>query len=174
MRIQAWTPFFTPEKETLIVPVWILQPGLAWHCFRKPFITPLLETVVKVLYMDTTSFKRYKVGMARMKLQIYLTKPRPIHVWIGLNDDDDIIGIWKLFENENIPLYCEYYKYQGHYIEECIFKMRDDEYRLIKEKEYEKKTKKRKPNKKNEKRQGEDKVVREQKQQHNKEGNKQK
>ncbi|KAG5580322.1 hypothetical protein H5410_050949 [Solanum commersonii] len=57
MRIQAWTPNFRPEEETPIVPIWVLLPGLPWHCFKKEFITPLLESVGKVLYLDTASIK---------------------------------------------------------------------------------------------------------------------
>ncbi|KAG5599271.1 hypothetical protein H5410_030641 [Solanum commersonii] len=65
MRIQAWTPNFRPEEETPIVPIWVLLPGLPWHCFKKEFITPLLESVGKVLYLDTTSIKRTRASMAK-------------------------------------------------------------------------------------------------------------
>ena len=65
MRIQAWTPFFKPEEETPIVPVWILLYGLPWHCYKKPFLTPLLESVGKVLYLDIASIKRSRAGMAK-------------------------------------------------------------------------------------------------------------
>lgn len=43
IRIQAWTPFFKSEEETPIVPVCILVPRLPWNCFKKAFLTPLLE-----------------------------------------------------------------------------------------------------------------------------------
>ncbi|KAG5606149.1 hypothetical protein H5410_027641 [Solanum commersonii] len=65
MRIQAWTPNFLPEEETPIVPIWVLLPRLPGHCFMKEFITFLLESVGKVLYLDTSSTKRTRASMAK-------------------------------------------------------------------------------------------------------------
>ncbi|KAG5595247.1 hypothetical protein H5410_036479 [Solanum commersonii] len=100
MRIQAWTPKFRPEEETPIVPIWLLLPGLPWHCFKKEFITPLLESVGKVLYLDTASIKRTRASMAKVKVQVDPTKDRPRHVWIGLDDEDLTIGRWQPIEKE--------------------------------------------------------------------------
>ena len=95
MRLQAWTPFFTPKEDTPTVQVWILLAGLPWHCFKKPKLVPLLENIGNVLYLDTTSITRTREGVANEKIQIDLTKPRPRHVWIGLDNEDDIVGIWQ-------------------------------------------------------------------------------
>ena len=111
MRIQAWKPFFTPEEEKTIVPVWILLQGLFWHYYKKPFIIPLSEYVGKVLYLDTTSIKWLRAGMGKEKIKIDLTKPRPIHVWIGLHPEDNTIGFLKQVEYENSPPNGEYYKH---------------------------------------------------------------
>ncbi|KAG5580305.1 hypothetical protein H5410_050932 [Solanum commersonii] len=100
MRIQTWTPTFTPEEETPIVPIWILLPGLPWHCFKKEFITPLLSPIGKVLYLDTASIKRTRASMAKVKVQVDLTKARPRHVWIGLDEEDLTIGRWQTIEYE--------------------------------------------------------------------------
>ncbi|KAG5606085.1 hypothetical protein H5410_027577 [Solanum commersonii] len=133
MRIQAWTPIFRPEEETPIVPIWVLLPGLPWHCFKKEFITPLLESVGKVLYLDTISIKRTRASMAKVKVQVDLTKARPRHVWICLDEEDLTIGRWQPIEYENIPPYCAYCKYQGHMIEDCNFKTRDEDFKRRKE-----------------------------------------
>ncbi|KAH0736057.1 hypothetical protein KY285_011764 [Solanum tuberosum] len=140
MRIQTWTPNFRPEEETPIAPIWVLLPGLPWHCFKKEFITPLLESVGKVLYLDTASIKRTRASMAKVKVQVDLTKTRPRHVWIGLDDDDLTIGRWQSIEYENIPPYCAYCRHQGHTIDECNFKTRDEEFKRRKELETEKKS----------------------------------
>ncbi|KAK4706803.1 hypothetical protein R3W88_033635 [Solanum pinnatisectum] len=92
MRLQAWTPNFRPEEETPIVPIWVLLPGLPWHCFKKEFITPLLASIGKVLYLDTASIKKTRASMAKVKVQVDLTKARPRHVWIRLDDEDLTIG----------------------------------------------------------------------------------
>ncbi|KAH0768842.1 hypothetical protein KY290_012823 [Solanum tuberosum] len=133
MRIQAWTPNFKPEEETPIVPIWVLLPGLPWHCFKKEFITPLLESVGKVLYLDTASINRTRASMAKVKVQVDLTKTRPRHVWIGLDEEDLTIGRWQPIEYENIPPYCAYCRHQGHMIGDCNFKIRDEDLKRRKE-----------------------------------------
>ncbi|XP_015158404.1 uncharacterized protein [Solanum tuberosum] len=75
MRIQTWTPNFRPEEETPIVPIWVLLPGLPWHYFKKEFISPLLESVGKVLYLDTTSIKRARASMAKEKQNADMQEP---------------------------------------------------------------------------------------------------
>ncbi|KAG5580328.1 hypothetical protein H5410_050955 [Solanum commersonii] len=137
----TWTPNFTPEEETPIVPIWILLPGLPWHCFKKEFITPLLSPIGKVLYLDTTSIKRTRASMAKVKVQVDLTKAIPRHVWIGLDEEDLTIGRWQTIEYESIPPYCEYCKHQGHMLYDCNFKIRDEEFKKRKEQEAEKKDK---------------------------------
>lgn len=72
-------------------------------------------------------------------MQINLTKTRPRHVWVGLDNDDDTIGIWKPVEYENIRAYCEYYRHKGYDIDECRSEMRDEVHIQRMEKEKEKK-----------------------------------
>ncbi|WMV50080.1 hypothetical protein MTR67_043465, partial [Solanum verrucosum] len=114
---------------------------LPWHCFKKEFITPLLSPIGKVLYLDTTSIKRTRASMAKVKVQVDLTKARPRNVWIGLDSEDLTIGRWQTIEYENIPPYCDYCKHQGHMIYECNFKSRDEEFKKRKELEVDKKDK---------------------------------
>ncbi|XP_015158403.1 uncharacterized protein [Solanum tuberosum] len=141
MRIQTWTPNFRPEEDTPIVHIWILLPGLPWHFFKMEFITPILSPIGKVVYLDTASIKRTRASMAKVKVQVDLTKARPRHLWIGLDEKDLTIGRWQTIEYESIPPYCEYCKHQGHMIYECNFKIRDEEFKKMKELEVEKKDK---------------------------------
>ncbi|KAG5605815.1 hypothetical protein H5410_027307 [Solanum commersonii] len=67
--------------------------------------------------------------MAKVKVQIDLTKDRPRHVWIGLDEEDLTIGRWQTIEYESIPPYCAYCKHQGHMIFECNLKIRDEEFK---------------------------------------------
>ncbi|KAG5606148.1 hypothetical protein H5410_027640 [Solanum commersonii] len=72
MRIQAWTPEFTPEEETPIVPIWVALPELPWHCYNKVLLSTLLESIGKV----------------------DLTKARPSHIWMGFKNSDQNKGRW--------------------------------------------------------------------------------
>ena len=67
--------------------------------------------------MDTTSIKRPRAGIAKVNMQIDLTRPRTRLLWVGLYNDVDTIVVWLLVEYENIPPYCEYCRHQCHDVE---------------------------------------------------------
>ncbi|KAG5585276.1 hypothetical protein H5410_045710 [Solanum commersonii] len=99
MRIQAWTPNFTPAEETPVVPIWISLSELPWHCYNKVFITGLLSPIGKVLYLDSASIKKTRGGQERVKK----------------------------IEYDNIPDYCFYCKHQGHLESDCTIRQKDEE-----------------------------------------------
>ena len=103
MRIQAWTPNFTPEEETPLVPIWISLPELPWHCYNKQFITSLLSPIGRVLYLDSASINKTRGSQARVKVQVDLTKERPPHIWMGYIGEDITDGRWQKIEYDNIP-----------------------------------------------------------------------
>ncbi|WMV50120.1 hypothetical protein MTR67_043505 [Solanum verrucosum] len=82
--------------------------------------------------------------MARVKIQIDLTKPRPPHVWVGFKSSDTNKGRWQKVQYEGIPDYCMYCKHQGHIDNVCTIKRGDEDFKKRKEKEAEK-TKQNKP-----------------------------
>ena len=96
MRIQAWTLFFILEEETPTVPIWIMLPSLPLLFYKKPFLTPLLESVGKILCLDNASVKSSRAGIDKVKMQIDFTNPRCRHVWIGLHPEDETSGFWLL------------------------------------------------------------------------------
>lgn len=123
MRLQKWTLL---EEEIPIVHVLVLLSDLPCHCFKKPFITPLLECVGKIMYLDTTSLTRTRAGMGKFKMEIDLTKTRTEEVWIQLDNEDNTIGRWHPIEYGFLPFYCTYYNHQGHNLEHFGVKMCDE------------------------------------------------
>ncbi|KAG5631298.1 hypothetical protein H5410_003015 [Solanum commersonii] len=121
LRLQVWTPTFTPEEETPIVPGWITLPELPWHCYNKEFITALLSPIGK-----TPS-----------------PLPKP-HVWMGFDEEDFTIGKWQAIQYEGHPDYCSYCKHQGHMFHVCKIKLRDEDNKRRKEVEAENKIKNKK------------------------------
>lgn len=55
MRIQAWTPDFTPEEETPIVPIWVAVPNLPFLYYNNVLLTTFLDSIEKVLFLDSPS-----------------------------------------------------------------------------------------------------------------------
>ncbi|KAH0781483.1 hypothetical protein KY290_001081 [Solanum tuberosum] len=138
MRIQTWTQTVKPEEETPIVPVWIALPKLPWHCYSKEFVFILLQPIGKVLYFDSATVRKTRGSIAKVKVQIDLTKERPPHIWMGIDEDDYNIGRWQTIEYENVPDYCMYCRHQGHHEQDCNIKRREEEHKRRKEIENEK------------------------------------
>ncbi|KAH0730085.1 hypothetical protein KY289_001273 [Solanum tuberosum] len=141
MRIQTWTPEFTLEEETPVVPIWVALPELPWHCYNKVLLTAILSSISKVLYLDSPTSQKTRGSMARVKIQIDLTKPRPPHVWVGFKNLDPNKGRWQKVQYEGIPDYCMYCKHQGHIDNVCTIKRRDEDFKKRREKEAEKQNK---------------------------------
>ncbi|KAH0695801.1 hypothetical protein KY289_013283 [Solanum tuberosum] len=138
MRIKAWTPNFTPEKETPIVPIWVALPELPWNCYNKVLLTTILSSIGKVLYLDSPSSQKTRGNMARVKIHIDLTKERPPHVWVGFKNSNPNKGRWQKVQYEGITDYWLYCKHQGHVDNVCTIKRRDEEFKRKKEMEAEK------------------------------------
>ncbi|KAK4707459.1 hypothetical protein R3W88_033006 [Solanum pinnatisectum] len=139
MKLQVWTPTFKPAEETPIVPIWVTLPELPWHCFYMDILTPLLSPIGKALYLDSATMQKTRGSVAKVRVQIDITKNRPQHVWLGFSEKDPTIGKWQIIEFEDVPLYCLYCKHQGHSLGECPMKERDDEIKRRKEMEANKK-----------------------------------
>lgn len=110
MRTQIWTPTFKPEDETPLVPIWAILPELPWHCYCLKVMTPLLSPIGKVLFLDLATYKT-RGSVAKVKVQIDLTKQRPHHVWMGFDDDENGEGRWKPIQYEGVLEYCDYCKH---------------------------------------------------------------
>ncbi|KAK4730433.1 hypothetical protein R3W88_023421 [Solanum pinnatisectum] len=127
MKLQVWTPTFKPAEDTPIVPIWVTLPELPWHCYYMDILTPLLSPIGKALYLDSATMQKTRGSVAKVRVQIDITKDRPQHVWLGFSEKDPSIGKWQIIEFEDVPLYCLYCKHQGHSIGECPVKERDEE-----------------------------------------------
>lgn len=59
-------------------------------------------------------------SMAKVRVEIDLTKPRVNHVWVGLrNATNPLEGYEQKVEYEGVPKYCNYCRLQGHYMNQC-------------------------------------------------------
>ncbi|KAG5585248.1 hypothetical protein H5410_045682 [Solanum commersonii] len=65
MRIQAWTPYFKPEEETIIVPIWVALLEIPWYCYNKVLLTTILIPIGNVLYLDSPSSQKTRGSMAK-------------------------------------------------------------------------------------------------------------
>lgn len=105
-------------------------------------MNPLLSPIGKVLFLDLATYKKTRGSVAKVKIQIDLTKQRPHHIWMGFDEDENGEGRWQPIQYERVPDYCGYCKHQGHISSICTVKRRDEENKRRKEKEEAEKIKK--------------------------------
>ncbi|KAG5606158.1 hypothetical protein H5410_027650 [Solanum commersonii] len=87
MRIHVWTPTFSPNLETLIVPIWVPLPELPWHYYYKEFVTHLLANVGKVIHLDAAFLQKTRGSFA--KIASFYAKDSPKNVGHGETSDQD-------------------------------------------------------------------------------------
>ncbi|XP_055814080.1 uncharacterized protein LOC129883431 [Solanum dulcamara] len=90
-----------------------------------------------VLFLDLATYKKTRGSVAKVKIQIDLTKQRPQHIWMGFDEDENGDGRWQSIQYEGVPDYCTYCKHQGHTIHACTVKRRDDDNKKKNEQEEE-------------------------------------
>lgn len=121
--------------ETPLIPVWVVLPELPWYCYFIEVVAPLLFPIGKALYLDLTTYKKTRESVAKVKVQIDLTKVRTQHVWMGYDEDKNREGRWQVIQYEDVPEYCSQCKHQGQIPMTCTMKRRNDEARRKKEME---------------------------------------
>ncbi|XP_059315733.1 uncharacterized protein LOC132066438 [Lycium ferocissimum] len=70
--------------------------------------------------MDATTKGRTRPSMAKVRIEIDLTKPRLNKIWVGLrNAVIPLQGFEQKIEYKGVPKYCNYCRLQGHYMNQC-------------------------------------------------------
>ncbi|KAL0297126.1 UNVERIFIED_CONTAM: hypothetical protein Sradi_6764700 [Sesamum radiatum] len=118
MRIFKWTPTFTPEQESSIVPVWVCFPELPAHLFHKDALFAVASMIGTPLQIDDFTFNDSKLSQARVGIEINLTKPLVEEFDLRING----ITIRQKVEYEQVPKYCNLCKHVGHDNLECYSK----------------------------------------------------
>ncbi|XP_060190406.1 uncharacterized protein LOC132619559 [Lycium barbarum] len=120
MWLEKWTPDFRPDVDSPIVPTWVLLPSLPIHCHSWHYVKQLVGTIGTPLSMDLATENRTRPSMAKVRVEIDLTKPKIDSIWIGVEDDDSPLkGFTQKIEYENVPKYCRHCKLLGHSILQC-------------------------------------------------------
>ncbi|TMW91119.1 hypothetical protein EJD97_014763, partial [Solanum chilense] len=115
-----------------------VRKSLPWHCYNKVFLSTILESIGKVLFLDSPTSQKTRGSTTRVKVQVDLTKERTYHVLLGFKHSNPNKGRWLKVDYEGIPSYCFYCKHQGHKDEECTIKRRDEEIKKRKDLELDK------------------------------------
>ncbi|KAI0496673.1 hypothetical protein KFK09_022997 [Dendrobium nobile] len=99
MRLLKWTPFFDVKEESPIVPIWISFPNLRLHFFNANVLHALGSIFGRPLQTDQATTSRSRPSVARILVEIDITKNHPKEVWIGSEN----AGYMQKVDFENIP-----------------------------------------------------------------------
>ncbi|OIT21110.1 hypothetical protein A4A49_41049 [Nicotiana attenuata] len=91
----------------------------------------------KALYLDLASFQKTRGSVAKVKIQIDLTKERPHHVWLGYDEEQDENGDgeWLEVQYDSLPAYCTHCRHLGHSEYTCEIRLKDEDKKKRKEEE---------------------------------------
>ncbi|XP_016454163.1 uncharacterized protein LOC107778425 [Nicotiana tabacum] len=129
MELQAWTPNFNPNEDNHIIPIWIVIPELPWNFYYREVLSVLLSPIGKVLHLDLASMQKIRRSVAKVKMQVGLTKDKAHHVWLGFDKDQDVNGEgqWLEVVYEDLPYYCLYYRHLVHEEYKCNIRKREEQ-----------------------------------------------
>lgn len=120
MRVFKWTPDFHVQRESSLVPIWFNFPKLPIHFFNSQALGFLASLFGTPLRLDAATKALKRPSVARIQVEIDVTKPPPSRVWIGTGENQ---GFWQKVEaDEDIPLYCQFCWHVGHGEDNCTVK----------------------------------------------------
>ncbi|KAG5610005.1 hypothetical protein H5410_021286 [Solanum commersonii] len=119
-----WSIGYNPKEETTLAVVWISLPNLSPDLFTKKSLLSTASAVRKTITIDKATQIKSRPRIARVKVILYLMEKLPNRLRLQFMDGKSgkLIEVFQEIVYDNLPLYCNYCKNQGH---------DEDSYRLI-------------------------------------------
>ncbi|KAI0528861.1 hypothetical protein KFK09_001404 [Dendrobium nobile] len=115
MKITKWTPTLDIGVESPIIPIWISFPHLQPHFFAPRILFGLGELFGKPLKIDEATSVGSRPSIARVLVEIDITKNYPKQVWLG----SDLLGYAQEVVFDDFPHFCGVCKKLGHISGKC-------------------------------------------------------
>ncbi|XP_060211621.1 uncharacterized protein LOC132639155 [Lycium barbarum] len=120
MWLEKWTPEFKPDEDSPIVPVWVLLPGLPFHLHTWNYVKQVVAPIGTPLTMDAATKNRTRPSMAKVRVEVNLTKTKLTSIFVGTEDENfPRKGFYQKIEYENVPKFCTHCRILGHSILQC-------------------------------------------------------
>ncbi|XP_059281415.1 uncharacterized protein LOC132035126 [Lycium ferocissimum] len=104
MWFEKWSPHSKPDEDSPIVPVWVLLPELPFHCHSWNYIKQIVRPAWIPLSSDLATDHRTRPSMAKVRLEVDLTKPKVTSIFVGVEEDSSSLkGFYQKLEYENPP-----------------------------------------------------------------------
>ncbi|CAH9086538.1 unnamed protein product, partial [Cuscuta epithymum] len=119
MKVTKWSPDFQPNVESPIVPVWLTFEGLPIHLHDKRAMFVIASLIGTPLKLDIATTTLARPSLARVCVELDLTKEMPSKVWIQTGKT----GFTQSVIYENKPQYCLSCLHLGHVAHSCPMKL---------------------------------------------------
>ncbi|KAK4382459.1 hypothetical protein Sango_2869600 [Sesamum angolense] len=106
MRVFKWSPTFTPDHESSVVPIWVNFPELPAYLFHKDVLGVIPNLIGTPLQIDDSTHNKSKQSTAQVCIAIDLLKPLLEDFDLKIHDET----IRQRIEYEQVPAYCTLWK----------------------------------------------------------------
>lgn len=110
-----WTINFKPDEDSPLVPVWLELPGLPANFYSNGMIQSIAGSIGHVLQVDRNTLCLTRTDVARVCVQLDVSKQPPPRVWVGAGTG----GNWQTVVYPSLPLFCLSCKRLGHPPSKC-------------------------------------------------------
>ncbi|KAG5581982.1 hypothetical protein H5410_052609 [Solanum commersonii] len=120
-RVFPWSIGYNPKEETTLAVVWISLPNLSPDLFAKKSLLSIASAVGKPIAIDKATQIKSRPSTARVKVILDLMEKLPNRIRLQFVDGKSgkLIEVFQEIVYDNLPLYCNYCKHQGHDEDSC-------------------------------------------------------
>ncbi|KAG5622529.1 hypothetical protein H5410_007747 [Solanum commersonii] len=115
-RVFPWSIGYNPKEETTLAAVWISLPNLSPDLFANKSLLSIASAVRKPIAIDKGTQMKSRPSTTRVKAILDLMKKLPNCIRLKFVDGKSgkLIEVFQEIVYDNLPLYCNYCKHQGH------------------------------------------------------------
>ncbi|VFQ87014.1 unnamed protein product [Cuscuta campestris] len=110
MKVLRWAPDYDAETESPLIPVWIGLEGLPIHLFDSSALYLIANLIGRPLRTDTATKNLSRPSVARLCVELDLSKEIPKAIWIHLVK----LSFFQPIYYEDLPDFCSCCKQFGH------------------------------------------------------------
>ncbi|KAI0525021.1 hypothetical protein KFK09_004411 [Dendrobium nobile] len=112
MKLSKWSPSLDIDVDSPVIPIWISFPNLRPHLFASRILHGLGSVFGKPLKTDNATSIGSRPSMARVLVELDVSKSFPDIIWIG----SECIGYVQNVVFEDVPALCVHCSALGHLI----------------------------------------------------------
>lgn len=116
LRFFKWSPLFSIEDESPIVPVWVSFEKLPVFLFDKEALYEIGKLIGKLVKLDGYTANRSKLNQATICIEVDVSKPLIRHVWLQVLGKGVAIKV----SYSKVPHFCTACKKLGHLESNCL------------------------------------------------------